>query len=268
MLLPLLLLVAAAGATEADRGRYAACLAFTKSDPARAIETAQAWRVENGGTGAMHCLALAHYARKDFAAAFAAFDGAVRASQMAGDGQAVVLLNQAADAALAAGQPDKALGFLDRALVNYGDGPALSPGAEAALRVIRAEALVDLNRNTDAAADLARATTLDPNVPDGWLLRATLARRMGDLGAAETAILKAAAQTPDSAAVQFEAGVIAATQGNMDLAKTAWIAASSADPESVAGQAAAKALKDATVVPPAPRIESGVTGADGPRPQL
>jgi tetratricopeptide (TPR) repeat protein len=251
LLLPQLLQIAATGATEADRGRYAACLSLTRSDPAHAIETAQAWRVENGGTGALHCLALAHYARKDYPAAFAAFDGAVRASQTAGDGQAVVLLNQAADAALAVGQPDRALGFLDRALVNYGEGPALSPGAEASLRVIRAEALVDLNRNTDAAADLARATTLDPNVPDGWLLRATLARRMGDLGAAETAILKAAGQTPDSAEVQFEAGVIAATQGNMDLAKTAWIAASSADPESVAGQAAAKALKEATVVPPA-----------------
>jgi Flp pilus assembly protein TadD len=88
-------------------------------------------------------------------------------------------------------------------------------------------------------------------VPDGWLLRATLARRMGNLDAAETAILKAAAQNPDSAEVQFEAGVIAAANGNLELARTAWIAASSADPESVAGQAAAKALQEATLVPSA-----------------
>ncbi len=268
MLLSLLLLVAATGATEADRGRYAACLALTRSDPGRAIETAQAWRVENGGTGALHCLALAHFARRDFPAAFAAFDGAVRASQTAGDGQAIVLLGQAADAALAAEQPQRALDYLDHALASGYDLPALSPRAEAALRVTRAEALVDLKRDKDAAADLARATTLDPQVADGWLLRATLARRMGDMALAETAILKAAEQTPDSAEVQYEAGLIAAVKGNMDLAKTAWTAAAAADPDSVAGIAAAKALKEATVAPPAPRIESGVTGADGPKPQL
>lgn len=268
MLMPLLLLVAATGATEADRSRYAACLALTRSDPARAIESAQAWRVENGGTGALHCLALAHFARRDFPAAFAAFDGAVKASQSAGDGQAIVLLGQAADAALAADQPQRALAYLDQALASGYDLPALSPRAEAALRVTRAEALVDLKRDKDAAADLARATTLDPQVADGWLLRATLARRMGDLTLAETAILKAAEQTPESAEVQYEVGLIAALKGNMDLAKAAWLAAENADPDSVAGKAAAKALKAVTAVPPAPRIESGVTEADGPRPQL
>ncbi len=256
MLLPLLLLVAATGATEADRGRYAACVALTRADPSRAIETAQAWRVENGGTGALHCLALAQFARRDYPAAFAAFDGAVKASQAAGDGQAVVLLAQAADAALTVGQPDKALGFLDRALSS--DGTALSPRVEAALRVTRAEALVDLKRDKDAAADLKRATEIDPQVADGWLLRATLARRMGELEGAEAAILKAAEQTPDSAEVQYEAGLIAALKGNMELAKAAWAAAANADPESVAGKAAAKALKDATVVPAA---------ADAPKPQ-
>lgn len=255
MLLPLmqsfLLLVAATGATEADRGRYAACLSLARSDPARAIETAQAWRVENGGTGALHCLALAQFARRDYPAAFAAFDGAVRASQTAGDGQAVVLLAQAADAALAADQPDKALGYLDRALASGGELTALTPQAEAALRITRAEALVDLKRDKDAATDLKRATEIDPRVADGWLLRATLARRMGDLEGAEAAILKSAEQTPDSAEVQYEAGLIAALKGNMDLAKAAWAAAANADPESVAGKAAAKALKDATVVPAA-----------------
>lgn len=261
MLLPLLLMVAATGATEADRSRYAACLAFTKSDPVRAIETAQTWRVENGGTGALHCLALAHFARRDFPAAFAAFDGAVKASQSAGDGQAIVLLGQAADAALAADQPQRALAYLDHALASGYELPALSPRAEAALRVTRAEALVDLKRDKDAAADLARATDIDPQVADGWLLRATLARRMGDMALAEAAILKAAEQTPESAEVQYEAGLIAALKGNLDVAKAAWKAAVDADPDSVAGKAAAKALEMATVAPPA-------AAAGGSRPQL
>ena len=256
MLLASLMLLAASagGATEADRGRYAACLALTRSDPARAIETAQAWRVENGGVGALHCLALAQMAQQDYGAALVSYDAAVKASQSVGDGQTVVLLAQAADAALIANQPDKALGFLDRALngaaTAAGDNPAsISPRVEAALRVTRAEALVDLKRDKDAAADLTRATTIDPKVADGWLLRATLARRMGDLKLAETSILTAAEQTPDSAEVQYEAGIIAALQGNIDLAKTAWTAAAATDPDSIAGKAAAKALKDAAAAP-------------------
>jgi tetratricopeptide (TPR) repeat protein len=260
MLLALLLLAAnPGGASDADRGRYAACLGLTRSDPGRAIETAQAWRVENGGVGALHCLALAQVARRDYAAALASYDLAVKASQSAGDGQVVVLLAQAADAALIAGQPEKAVAFLDRAINSGGaalatgsDVASISPRVEAALRVTRAEALVDLKRDKDAAADLARATAIDPRVADGWLLRATLARRMGDMALAESAILKAADQTPDSAEVQYEAGIIAALQGNMDLAKAAWTAAAAADPDSVAGKAAAKALKDAATKPAAP----------------
>jgi tetratricopeptide (TPR) repeat protein len=253
MLLALLLIAAQAGADSpapppvmaGDRSRYAACLALAKSAPLRAIDSAQAWRIENGGTGALHCLALAQFERKDYAAAFASFDAAAKASQRAGDGQAVVLLSQAADAALLAGQPEVAVGFLDRAIGTDAATGAISPRVEAALRVTRAEALVDLKRTTEAAADLKRATTLFPDVPDGLLLQATLARRMGDLALAETAILAAAQRTPDSAEVQYEAGLIAAAKGDMTLAKTAWTAAAAADPESIAGQAAAKALQAA-----------------------
>ena len=239
-----------------DRSRYAACLALARSEPGRAIESAQAWRIENGGMAALHCLALAQFGRKDYTTAFTSFDAAVKASQRAGDGQVVVLLSQAADAALLAGQPEVALGFLGRAIgsgaaaaATGSDATAITPRVEAALRVTRAETLVELKRDADAAADLARATSLFADVPDGWLLRATLARRMGDLALAESAILEAAARTPDSAEVQYEAGNIAAARGDIVLAKTAWTAAAAAAPESIAGQAAAKALKAASVAP-------------------
>ncbi|KAB7645488.1 hypothetical protein [Polymorphobacter fuscus] len=249
MILLTLMLMAAppegvtAGPMAGDRSRYNACLALAKSAPERAIETAQAWRIENGGTGAVHCLALAQFQRKDYTAAFRSFEAAAQASQRAGDGQAVVLLSQGADAALLAGQPEAAVKFLGEAI--DGAGTAISPRVEAALRVTRAEALVDLKRDKEAAADLDRATAIDGQVADGWLLKATLARRMGDLKTAEAAILAAAGQSPDSAEVQYEAGNIAAAQGNMELAKTAWTAAASAGADSMAGAAAAKALQAA-----------------------
>lgn len=241
MLLALLATPALAAPMASDVGRYQACLALVKSAPENAIETAQAWRIENGGVPALHCLALAQFARAEYPAALANFEKAAQGSVAAGDGKAVTIMSQAADAAMLAGQPAAAIGFLDTAIAGPG-GITLSPRAEASLRVTRAEALVDVKRNKDAAADLDAATKLDPDVPFGWLLKATLARRMGDFKTAEAAILQAATREPDSADIQYEAGNIAAAQGNDQLARTAWIAAARADPDSAAGIAANKAL--------------------------
>nr|WP_310522887.1 tetratricopeptide repeat protein [Polymorphobacter sp.] len=246
MLLALGLLASGAPALAApmagDRSRYDACLAMVQADPARAIESAQAWRIENGGVPARHCLALAQMERKDYAAALKSFEGAAQASEVARDGQAVALWGQAADAAMQAGQPEAAVRYLSSAIAGAG-GISLSPRAEAQLRVDRARALVDVKRNADAAADLDKATKLAGDVQFGWLLKATLARRMGDFKTAEAAILEAAQREPDSADVQFEAGNIAAAQGNDQLARTAWLAAARADPDSAAGIAANKALQ-------------------------
>ncbi|PZN94171.1 MAG: hypothetical protein DCF31_10440 [Alphaproteobacteria bacterium] len=220
-----------------DRSRYNACLAQVKSDPGRAVAIAQAWRIENGGVPALHCQALAEAARKDWPAALKTFERAARASEQAADGQAATIWGQAAATAMLAEQPAAAVTYIDTAIPLAGGG-----AAEAQLRVDRAEALVDLKRDKEAAADLERATTLDPAVEWGWLLRATLARRMGDFKAAEAAILEAAKQAPDSAEVQYEAGNIAAAQGNKELARTAWEAAVGADRDSTAGKAAQAAL--------------------------
>ncbi len=241
----LLLLAASAPALAApvasDHRRHDICLALVKSDPGRAIETAQAWRIEGGGVPARHCLALAHFAKADYAAALKSFESAATASEAARDGQAVTLWSQGADAAMLANQPEAAVRFLGRAIAGAG-GITLSARAEASLRVSRAEALVDLKRNAEAAADLDTATKSDPEVPYGWLLKATLARRMGDLKTAEAAILMAAQRQPESADVQYEAGNIAAARGNDQLARAAWLAAARADPDSIAGKAANKAL--------------------------
>ncbi|MBC7520950.1 MAG: hypothetical protein H7268_07645 [Sandarakinorhabdus sp.] len=221
-----------------DKSRYDACIAIAQAEPQRGIETAQAWRIEGGGIPARHCLALAQFAAKDFAEALLSYEGAAMASEAAKDGQAVSLWSQGADAAMLAGKPDAAVRFLDKALA--GD---VSDKAQASIRVNRAEALVDLKRNSEAAADLDKATKLDPAVRYGWLLQATLARRMADFKTAEAAILKAAELEPDSADVQFEAGNIAAAQGKDSLARAAWLAAARADPDSPAGLAANKALQ-------------------------
>ncbi len=243
LLLPLLLAAtpAVAAPFSGDASRYNACLALVKEDPARAIANAQAWRVENGGAPAQHCLALAQFAHGDYAESLKNFEAAATRSETSGDGLAVSAWNQGADAALLARQPDTAVRFLTRAI--DGGADSLSPRAEASMRVTRAEAYVDLKDYSRAAADLDKALALWPDVPWGWLLRATLARRMGDLKTAEAAIIEAGRRDADSADVQLEAGNIAMAQGNKALAQAAWTAAANGDPEGEAGKAADAALK-------------------------
>lgn len=240
-LVPLLVLAAPLHAAQmaGDTSRFAACSTLARSNPGRAIATAQAWRIEGGGILARHCLALAQFEARDFASAIASFEAAARLAEEAPDtrAQALMLWRAGANAALLAGTPAPVPGFIDAAL-------ALAPGApEAALlHLLAVEALVDLKREADAMTRLDKALALDPAVPDGWLLKATLARRMNNLPLAETAILKAAAQNSESAEIRYEAGTIAAARGKLDLARAAWTAAISIDPESPAGQAAKAAL--------------------------
>lgn len=224
-----------------DRSRYSACLALVATQPQQAITQAQAWRIEGGGVMARHCLALGELEIRDYTAALKSFEGAAAASEAAADGMAVTIWSQAGDAAMRAGQPEAAVRYLTKAIDGAG-GVTLSPKAGAQLRVDRARALVDLKRDKDAAADLAAATATAPDVPFGWLLKATLARRMGDMKLAEASILEAAKRDPDSGDVQLEAGNIAAVQGNKELARAAWTAAVAVDPDAPAGIAAAKAL--------------------------
>ncbi|MEI6418112.1 MAG: hypothetical protein WCO82_03505 [Sphingomonadales bacterium] len=220
--------------------RYNTCVKLAADYPQRAMAYANNWRLDGGGSAARHCLALAYYHNHDITTALTHFEAAATESERAGDGLAVRLWRQGADAALMAERPDAALRYLARAV----DLAAAAGQSKlvAALRVERAEALVGLERAPEAKAELDRALAADPDVEDGWLLAATLARRMGDLPRAETAILEAAKRAPESAAVQYEAGTIAAAGGKTDLAKAAWAAAAAAEPDSIPGKAAAKAL--------------------------
>ena len=243
VLLPLLLLVAAplAAAPErtADDGeRYRQCLDLVRSDSAAALAQATAWRAGGGGIPARHCLALAHGATGDYAAAATELVAAAQAAETAHDPHAADLWGQAGNAALLAGQAAPAI-------ADFGSGLAVAgsePVRLAALLTDRARAFVAANRTTEAKADLTRATQLDPSSADGWLLLATLDRRLQDLPAAERAILEAARREPEDPDIALEAGNIAGAQGRLDLARTEWQKVVDRAPGSDAAAAAAKSL--------------------------
>jgi tetratricopeptide (TPR) repeat protein len=239
-LLPLMLvaLVAAAPRPPLEAQRYRECLDLARSDPAAAIDKATQWRGAGGGVPARHCLALAQGQKSDFAGAAVTLVGAAQAAEAEGDPHAADLWGQAGNAAMLAKQTAVAI-------TDFGAGIAVAgtePVRLAALLTDRAGALVEANRTTEAKADLARATALDPSASAGWLLRATLERRLGDLPAAERAILEAAKREPSDPDVALEAGNIAGAQGRTDLARAEWKKVVDGAPGTEAAAAAAKSL--------------------------
>lgn len=221
-----------------ERRRYDACIAQTKTDPAKAIETANAWRAAGGALPARHCLAMAYLAQERFAPAAVALEQAARAAEAARDPSAADLWGQAGNAALLAGDTVKAYAYLSSGLAGAGGSPA----RRGELLIDRARANVELGRPGDARSDLDQAIKLAPQEPLARLLSASLARRQGELARAATDIAEAVKLAPTDPDVLLEQGNIAGAQGDADAARAAWEAAVKASPNSPAGQAAKKAL--------------------------
>ena len=70
-----------------------------------------------------------------------------------------------------------------------------------------ARALVSMGRPEDALAELEQATSLAPDNPESWLLKATLLRRLERYEAAQPAIERAGELAPTNPAVGLEAGI-------------------------------------------------------------
>jgi tetratricopeptide (TPR) repeat protein len=232
-------LPAPAPAPSETESRFAACVALSDKNPAKAVEEATKWQVIGGGVPARQCLGIAFATQALWPSAMTAFVQAAEQAERDRDGRAARLWVQAGNAALASGDAAKARGFLDIAIIG---GQLKGPEAGEAL-LDRARTFNALKQTAAARADIDGALKLVPADPLAWLLSATLARRMGDLPRAVTDMSEAARLAPDDANVALEAGNIAVMQGNGAAAKTAWTAAAKLAPSSVAGKAALVALK-------------------------
>ncbi len=221
-----------------EGARFEACAALAESEPARALDEAGSWRLAGGGVPARQCEALAYAAQKRWAPAAAAFEAAAREAESHADDRATTLWVQAGNAALAGDDPARATGAFDGALARG----LLVGEALGEVHLDRARARAALGDLPGARSDLDLAVHEVPADPLGWLLSATLARRMGDLARARTDIEDAAKRSPDDPSVAFEAGNIAIMAGHEDAARTAWQAAIANAPASPAGRAAAESL--------------------------
>lgn len=234
LLLPLLFAVAAPVAA----APYEQCLAEAKSAPEKAIATATAWRLADGGVPSRHCLGIAYVAAGKFAQGALAFEQAARAAEAAKTSASGELWGQAGNAALLGGDAEKALEYFSTALAaSAGDSRR-----QGEVLIDRARASVELGKMVEAKDDLDKAIKLAPTTPDGWLLRAVLARKDGRYDDAQRDVDAALKLVPADPDALLEAGNIAGLLGDTDTAKARWEAAVKADPKSDAGKAAAKAL--------------------------
>lgn len=208
------------------------CFELVESDPARAHATAQIRRETANGQDrilANHCLGLAatRLGRWDDArAAFLAGRDEVPADDLR---MRARLGAMAGNAALAQGDNGGALTLLKQAYDNAQSASAGDLQAFIALDVANLQ--VQLGQLERAATMLAEARRLQPANPDGWLLSATLMRRMDRLDDAQTQIEEAARLNPTDPQVALEAGVIAILAGRDDAARQSWQSAIELDPE-------------------------------------
>lgn len=215
--------VAAEAPLNATSAWLQGCLSQLEEDPARAHAMAQIRRAETTGTDrvlANHCLGTAASELGLWDDARTAF-AAARAETPAAESRTRARFGAlAGNAALAGGDAAGAERLLIEAEADA--RAARASLLEAIAATDRARALVTLGRTDQALAALDNATTLVPDRAEGWLLKATLLRRLERLPEAQTAIERAATLAPSNSAVGLEAGVIAVLGGRDAAARASW----------------------------------------------
>lgn len=234
----------------------AGCLGTLEEDPARAHAMAQIRRAETTGADrviANHCLGTAATALGLWDDARTAFVAA-RDETPEAEPRARARFGALAGAAtLGGGDPEGALALLTQAESDA--RAAKAPLLEAIAASDRARALVALGRTEEALAALENSTALAPDRAEGWLLKATLLRRLEKLPEAQTAIERAATLAPTNPEIALEAGVIAVLAGRDEPARKSWQSVLALAPDSPAAATAKDYLAqigDAGETAPAP----------------
>ncbi|MCX7284338.1 MAG: hypothetical protein NTX28_09890 [Novosphingobium sp.] len=246
-----------------DQDRLAQCLAKAQTNPDAALVEAQTWLGESRDSGqqvrANQCLGMVRSGMGDFTGALEAFAQAVAGVPKEQEVAALPLMAMAGNAALAAGKPDEALGWLDRAVAVQGttDNAALAD-----IQIDRSRALVALGRNAEAASALDDVHRLAPEGAEGWLLSATLARRGDDLPRAQRDIEIAAKYDPRDPRIGLEAGLIAVLSGRDEAARKSWESVVAVDRDGEAGKVAKSYLEQLGAAPTS--VASPTTEKPGP----
>lgn len=240
-LLPLLAQLAptASSAQSVPEAQLTTCINQARTDLATAVVTADDWLEKLKGPERaypLQCFGIIYTRQMRWEEAEQAFLQARDATLPTELAKRAKLGAMAGNAALADEREEDALLELDQAASDAraaGDSKAAGD-----IEIDRARALVALNRPADAEKALASARLESPQNSDGWLLSATLARRLDKLAQAQSFIETAAALRPIDVEIGLEAGLIAALAGRSDAARKSWRSVIDAAPDSEIAQTA------------------------------
>lgn len=227
------------GPVDPREARFNQCLDRAIDDPLGAIDGANKWLADGGSYFARHCLAFAYSRQQRWLSSAQSFALAAEEARTASDNRAANLWLQAANAALAGSQPSTSLSYIDSAIATgILEGQALGLA-----HLDRARALVALEQLQAARAEFVLVQQYAPNDPLGWLLSATLERRLGNLERALADINVAVSIVPGDPDTLLEAGVIAAVSGDYEKARELWTKVSQQLQPSIARLTARQYLK-------------------------
>src|SRR5690242_9854742 len=111
-----MLCAGAALAAAPSASQYEACLNRARSDPAGALMLASAWAKSGGAAPAEHCAAVALVGLRRFTEAGTKLDALGRSPATGDADMRTAIYDQAGNAWLLAGQPDRAIGSFGAAL--------------------------------------------------------------------------------------------------------------------------------------------------------
>ena len=218
--------------------RFNQCVDQAADDPGKGLLEANKWQIEGGGYLARNCLGFAYAELQNWAKAIPEFVLAAKGAEDADDDRAAIFWSQAGNAALASGDHPVALQYFGSAL----EQDTLTGLLKGEVHLDMARAFVALDQYDQAKAQFALVHEIVPEDPLGWLLSATLARRMGDLASAKSDIAVAAKLVATDPAIALEAGNIAYEAGDMASAKSNWEQAVKFEPDSPSAKAATRYL--------------------------
>jgi len=219
--------------------RFNQCIDQAADDPDNGLLAANKWQIEGGTYLARNCLGFAYAELEEWPKAIPAFVLAAEGAEAADDERAAIFWSQAGNAAFAGGDHASALKYFGSALAQ----DTLDGLLKGEVHLDMARVYVAMNQYDQAKAQFVLVHELVPEDPLGWLLSATLARRMGDFALAKSDIAVAAKLAITDPAIALEAGNIAYEAGDFANAKINWEQAVKFGPDSPSAKAATRYIE-------------------------
>lgn len=232
----------AAIAAPAGSSQYEACLARAQGDPEAALMLAEAWQKKGGGGAADHCAALALVGLRRFPEAGSKLDALARSNFAGNASTRTDLFDQAGNAWLLGGQPDKAI-------VSFSAALAVDP-ADADLLADRARAQAFSRNWAKAESDLSAALMVNPDRADLYVLRGSARHAMGRKADAWADFDRALKLQPGYPDALVERGTAKFEAGDITGARADWQQVVSSAPGSAAAESAQQHLADSAQSPP------------------